>query len=345
MVVLTIFAMWCIINNERQVAGFVRNDIIEFGGVYMELRKIFYGSASTDGESTIHACIWEPAKGVEIKGIIQIVHGASEHILRYSEFAEAMVAAGFVVCGNDHLGHGKSANGRFGYIGTEGHKVLAKDVHKLTTLVKKDFDAPIILMGVGVGSLIARYISAVWNLEYAGAIFTGTSGGGAGLNALHRILYKAKYGSDKKGADKEAAWINKRVMNKFNKGFKHSDHGPSWLTRDVYQVAAYEADPLCGFPLTYGAWMDMLKLNRLVNSRTWSMRIAESKPIFIFSGLNDPMGDFGKGIIRVYGDLINAGCEDVNITLYQDARHEMLFELNRQDVYNDIVKWANKVVE
>lgn len=309
----------------------------------MELRKIFYGSA--DGESTIHACIWVPNEGVAIKGIIQLVHGASEHVLRYGEFAETMCAAGFVVCGNDHLGHGKSANGQFGFIGkADGHKLLAKDVFKLTTLVKKDFDAPVILMGVGIGSLIARYISAVWNMEYDGAIFSGTSGGGAGLNALHRILYKAKYGASKKSAGKEALWISRRILDKFNKGFKHSDHGPSWLTRDVYQVAAFEADPLCGFPLTYGAWMDLLKLNRLVNSRTWAMRISTEKPIYIFSGLNDPMGDFGKGVIKVYGDLLNAGCEDVHITLYQDARHEMLFELNRKDVYNDIIKWASKVI-
>jgi alpha-beta hydrolase superfamily lysophospholipase len=133
------------------------------------------------------------------------------------------------------------------------------------------------------------------------------------------------------------------VQGRFNRGFRHSDHGPSWLTRDVYQVSAFEADPLCGFPLTYGAWLDLLKLNRIVNSKTWPMRITPTMPIFLFSGLNDPMGGFGRGVIKVYGDLLNAGCENVDITLYQDARHEMLFELNRQEVYADFLKWANVI--
>ena len=306
----------------------------------METKKIFYGSA--DGVSSIHACIWAPLEGVAAKGIIQIVHGMAEHILRYREFAEFMVARGFVVCGNDHLGHGKSANGNFGYAGTEGHRLMAKDVHKLSTIVKKEFDAPVILVGLGIGSLIARYVCAVWNLSYAGAVFSGTSAEGAGLNFLHRLLAK-KWRSSKGGA-KEAPWINKQINARYNRGFRHSDHGPSWLTRDVEQVSAFEADPLCGFPLTYGACMDMLKLNRIVNSRTWPMRIPSYMPIFIFSGLNDPMGNFGKGVLKVYGDLINAGCERVHITLYEDARHELLFELNRQEVFEDLAKWAEEVL-
>ncbi|MCL2235403.1 MAG: alpha/beta hydrolase [Defluviitaleaceae bacterium] len=307
----------------------------------MDLQKIFYGSA--DGASNIHACIWKPSEDVQVKGVIQIVHGMSEHILRYGEFAKAMTEAGFIVCGNDHLGHGKSANGNFGYIGVGGHRLLAKDVYKLTNIVKKEFELPVVLIGLGIGSLIARYVSAVWNMEYAGAIFSGTSGGGSGLNFLHRVLSKMKYGSTKKGVAKEASWINKQIHGKYNRGFRHSDHGPSWLSRDVYQVSAFEADPLCGFPLTYGACMDFLKLNRIVNSAGWPMRIEPQMPIFIFSGLNDPMGDFGKGVIKVYGDLINAGCENVHITLYQEARHEMLFELNRKEVFADVAKWASDV--
>ena len=306
----------------------------------MELRKIFYGSA--DGESTIHARIWVPADDAVKKGIVQIVHGMSEHILRYTEFAEFMAGRGYVVCGNDHLGHGKSANGSFGFIGANGHKSLAKDVHKLTSMVKQEFDLPVILLGLGTGSLIARYACAVWNTEYTGAAFSGTSCGSGGLNFLHRVIGRMNR-KDKPSMAKEAAWINKKAQARFNRGFKHSDHGPSWLTRDVYQVSAFEADPLCGFPLTYGAWVDLLKLNRIVNSKTWPMRVTPDMPIFLFSGLADPMGGYGRGIIKVYGDLMNAGCENVAITLYQDARHELLFELNRLEVFEDFAKWADAI--
>ena len=307
----------------------------------MELRKIFYGSSNQT--STIHARIWVPQADLPKKGIVQLVHGMSEHILRYNEFAEYLAGLGYVVCGNDHLGHGKSANGSFGYIGSNGHKSLAKDVHKLTSMVKQEFDLPVILVGFGSGSLIARYVCAVWNMEYAAASFSGTSCGSGGLNFLHRVIGGINK-KNKPSMAKEAVWINKKVQSRFNRGFKHSDHGPSWLTRDVYQVSAFESDPLCGFPLTYGVWMDLLKLNRIVNSKTWPMRITQNMPMLLFSGLNDPMGGYGRGVIKVYGDLLSAGCEKVDITLYQDARHEMIFELNRKEVFADFVKWADLAI-
>jgi len=302
----------------------------------METRKIFFGSS--DGQSTIHARIWTPSRA-QAKGIVQIVHGASEHILRYHEFAEFMTTQGFVVCGNDHLGHGKSANGNFGFIGADGHKLLARDVHKLTSMVSTEFGLPVVLLGAGAGSLVARYVCAVWNIEYAGAAFLGTSCGSGGLNFLHRLIHKfGRY----EGAymAKEAPWINEKLQSRFNRTFRHSDHGPSWLTRDVYQVSNFEADPLCGFGLTYGAWMTLLKLNRIVNSHEWAYRITHNMPIYLLSGLSDPMGGFGRGVIKVYGDLLNAGCSNVEITLYQDARHELLFELNREEVFVDIAGWA-----
>jgi alpha-beta hydrolase superfamily lysophospholipase len=304
-------------------------------------QKIFYESA--DGVGTIHARIWQPAEGVTKKGIIQIVHGMSEHILRYREFAEFMTARGFVVCGNDHLGHGKSANGNFGHFGENGHKLLAKDVHKLTALVKQEFDAPVILLGIGAGSLIARYINAIWNMEFHGAAYSGTSAGGGGLHFLHKVLGGMRSSSSMQA--KEAARVDKLVQKRFNRSFRNSEHGPSWLSRDADQIAAYNADPLCGFALTYGAWLDLLKLSRIVNSKTWPMRIEPTMPIFLFSGLNDPMGGQGRGVIKVYGDLLNAGHENVDITLYQDARHEMLFELNRQEVYGDFAHWAEVILE
>ena len=307
----------------------------------METSKIFYGSA--DGESSVHACVWKPVGDAEVKGIIQIVHNTSEHILRYVDFARVMVSQGYIVCGNDHLGHGGSAGGRFGHIEHGGHKALAKDVHKLTTLMKREFDMPVVLLGVGTGSLIARYVCAVWDMDYVAAAFSGTSGGSKGLSFLHRLFSNRKY-MKKKQSNKEATWIGNQLEMRLGKNFKHSDHGPSWRTRDVYQVAAFENDPLCGFAMTHSGYINILRLNSLVNSKSWLMRMSLGKPIFLFSGLNDPVGDFGKGVVKVYGDLMDAGYEKVQITLYQNARHEMLFELNRQEVYQDIIKWVDGIL-
>ena len=303
------------------------------------MREISYTSAN--GESAIYAYIWEPAEGTEMRGILQLVHGFSEHALRYQDFAEFMTQHGYIVCAQDHLGHGRTAAGKFGYIGKSGHKLLAKDTYKLTSLMKKEHDLPVTIMGLGAGSLVARYVCSLWSIEYQGAIFSGTAGGGPFVNMLYR-LFSAQRVTQQRG-EKEALRVNEWMHNRYSKHFRKSEEGDSWLTRDAAQLAAYEADKLCGFPLTHGACIDLLKLARITNSRGWPARMPKNLPIYLFSGLEDPMGDFGRGIIGVYSELLRAGCIDIEIRLYEDARHEMLFELNKQEVYEDIVKWLEDV--
>lgn len=294
---------------------------------------------SSDAKSTIYAYIWRPEAEMEIRGVLQLVHGFAEHALRYSDFAKFMTRQGYVVCAHDQLGHGRTAGGRFGYIGKNGHKLLAKDTYKLTMLLKKEFglSVPIILLGFGAGSLVARYVCSLWGMEYGGAVFSGTSCGGASVNFLYRMFSASKLKPST--GEKEAAWVNRRLHSRNGKAFRNSEQGTSWLTRDATQAAAFEADPLCGFPLTYGASLDLLKLVRITNSRGWPVRMPKNLPIYLFSGLDDPMGNFGDGVIKVYSELASAGCKDIEIRLYEDARHDMLFEINKDEVYEDIKNW------
>jgi alpha-beta hydrolase superfamily lysophospholipase len=294
---------------------------------------------SSNGESTVYAYIWRPdlTDGTKMRGVLQLVHGFGEHALRYGDFAEYMTQQGYVVCAHDQLGHGRTASGHFGYIGKNGHKLLAKDTYKFTMLIKKEFDMPVTLMGFGAGSLVARYVCSLWGMEYGGAVFSGTSCGGAGINFLYRMFSASKL--KPATGEKEALWVSKRLHSRNSRAFRNSEHSTSWLTRDGAQAATFNADPLCGFALTYGACLDLLKLVRITNSRGWPMRMPKNLPIYLFSGLDDPIGDFGRGVIKVYSDLVSAGCKDIEIRLYEDARHDMLFELNKYEVYEDIVKW------
>ncbi|MCL2573991.1 MAG: alpha/beta hydrolase [Defluviitaleaceae bacterium] len=296
---------------------------------------------SADGISTIYAYIWHPADGTEIRGILQLIHGFAEHALCYKDFAEHMAQKGYIVCAHDQLGHGRTASSnagsKLGYIGKSGHKLLAKDTYRLTMLIQKKHDSPITLLGFGIGSLVARYVSSLWGMEYNGAVFCGTSCGGADIRLLYRMFSTSKL---KRGTGrKEALWVDKRLHKSNNKAFRNSEHGTSWLTRDSVSLANYENDPLCGFPLTYGACLDLLKLTRITNSRGCADRTPKNLPIFILSGLEDPMGDFGDGVIKVYNELVGTGCGDVEIKLYENARHDIMFEINRQEVYDDILEW------
>jgi len=303
------------------------------------MKEISY--TSSDGENTIFAYIWAPPQGVAPVGVVQLVHGFSEHAQRYSDFAGFMASRGFVVCGHDQIGHGKSAAGKLGHVAKGGHKFLAKDVYKLTTLVKKEFGLPVVLMGMGAGSLVARFAASLWSIEYAGAIFSGTMDGGIAVNMLNRLFAGPKL---KNVSEKEAAFVNKAVASRWGKHFRKHEDGESWLTRDAAQAAAFEADPLCGQPLTYGACQNLVKLVRITNSNKWRDRMPKNLPIYLFSGLEDPVGSFGRGVIQVYAGLVNAGCANVEIRLYEDARHEMLFELNRAEVYEDVAKWVEEAL-
>ena len=296
---------------------------------------------SADGTSPLYAYIWTPPDDVAPVGILQIVHGFSEHLRRYSDFAGFMAARGFVVCGHDQLGHGKSAAENLGHVGKKGHKLLAKDVYKLTTIIKKEYDLPLTLIGIGGGSLVARYAVSLWGIEYDGAVFSGTMDGGLVINTLHRLFFATKTGDV---GQKQAAWVNKIIARHFGRPFRKHPDGESWLSRDAAQVAAFEADTLCGPVLTYGSCQNLLKLARITNSHKWHDRMPKNLPIYLFSGLEDPVGGFGRGVINVYAGLVNAGCANVEIRLYEDARHEMLFELNRTEVYEDVIKWINEAV-
>ena len=119
-------------------------------------REFSFKSANKKGN--IQAYIWEPAQGVEKKAIVQICHGASEHALRYADFAQFLANNGYVVVSMDYLGHGKSGNGHFGFIASEGgHKILAKDTFYLSEFAKNEYLLPLVIFGFGMGSLIARY--------------------------------------------------------------------------------------------------------------------------------------------------------------------------------------------
>ena len=305
----------------------------------MVFREISYLSANEENE--IAAYIWSPEDGVPVIGVVQIVHGMAEHALRYAPFAQFLVSKGFVVCANDHAGHGKSANGIYGYFGERsGHKTLAKDVYRLFCITKKQNPkAPYILFGHDMGSLVARYVCSLWGLEFDGVILSGTG----------RMLDSSPSGfvgmlGGLRGSQCEAKMFERFMQHRLNRPFRGEDSRRAWLTRDKAALAAIEADPLIGIPFTYAGIRDILKLREIVSGGHWVARMPKNLPIFLLSGLDDPVGEFGRSVLKVYERLVDADCLNVEIKLYEDARHDLLFELNKAEVYGDIWQWMQETV-
>lgn len=298
---------------------------------------------SADGKSNVFARIWQDGE-VRPEFVLQICHGMCEYIDRYEEFAEFICAHGGIVCGNDHLGHGntKQANesGCYGYFSDKnGEKLVVEDVHSLTKQIKEQYPGlPIVLLGHSMGSMVARSYMTKYGDETKCAVFMGTSGSN-NLTGLIRFL--ANVGMFFGRAKKPAKLLSHLAFSKYNDRYEDVRTKNDWITRDRERVDRYNADPQCTFLFTDRAAYDFANLVDEVSGMQWAQRMPKEKTYLLISGDMDPVGNYGEGVKEVYGWMRQAGLE-TELKLYDGARHELLNEVNRQEVARDILNWIGK---
>jgi alpha-beta hydrolase superfamily lysophospholipase len=280
----------------------------------------------------------------EPKAIIQIVHGMMEHAGRYAAFADYLLDNGHTIYASDHPGHGKTARtaDELGYLnGKKGWLQVIDDIHALAKIIKNDYPSvPVILFGHSMGSMLARHYSFSYPDEIQGLILSGTNYSskalslfGSGLAGLTRNIY---------GNHHRSKVINYLTYKQFNRYFKPHETEFDWLSRDKEAVRKYIEDNLCGYPSTSALYSGMFYgMRQIVNSRNVD-RITKDLPILIISGDHDPVGNFTKGVIKVRDLFEKAGLQNITLKLYENGRHEMLNEINKEDVYRDIHEWIEK---
>lgn len=281
---------------------------------------------------------------VQPKGIVQISHGMQEYVERYDDIAFYLAEHGYLVCGNDHLGHGSTAKeGDLGFMGEkDGYNNVVKDLHQMTKLIKEKYpDLPLYLWGHSMGSFFCRYYAKLYGEELAGLIIEGTGGpnplGGIGLG-LTKLLIKLK------GAKKPSPFIENLAFGSYTKRIPDAKTGKEWVTRDPELFQKYIEDRQCAYSFTLAGYKDLMSVLNVVNAGDWAPAIRKDLPIYIFSGAEDPVGDYGKGVMAVYDMLVNAGVKDVEVKLYEDARHEVHNELIevRDEMYANLLNWIEK---
>lgn len=296
----------------------------------MGMEEFFYPSA--DGDHRVHATVWLPQG--EVKGVVQLVHGICEYIQRYAPFAAFLNANGYAVCGNDHLGHGKSVKdpSEYGFFTDWG--VLVKDVHTLRTTMGERFPgAPYFLLGHSMGSFVARTYLIDYPGTLTGCILSGTGQESGATVAAGRALTRL---GDPRKVNK---LFYKLSIGAYNNAFKPTRTSADWICRDEGVVDAYLADPLCSFQTTAGMNHAMMKGLRYVGSMKNLRRMDKTTPIYFFAGDRDPVGAMGKGVKKVAGWFREVGCQDVTVKLYPGGRHEMLNETNKDEVFGDTLGW------
>lgn len=298
---------------------------------------------SADGRNTAQAYVWEPAGGAP-RGVIQLSHGMQEYVRRYEAVADYFTAAGYVFGGNDHLGHGNTAKNadELGFTAKRGGaELLVEDLHAMTQKLKERYPGlPVILYGHSMGSFAARLYLTKYGTEIDGALISGTSGPGqpTGLALTLAHLSAALHGDHHR-----SKLLTGLAFGSYNKHFKEEHDPLSWLTRDKEVRAHYADDPLCSFLFTTGGYDTLFNLLSAVSRKDWAEKVPRSLPILLLSGDEDPVGQYGKGVKKVYDRLVESGHDRVTLKLYAGGRHEMHNEINRQEVLADILDFFNTV--
>ncbi|WP_207643664.1 alpha/beta hydrolase [Desnuesiella massiliensis] len=297
-----------------------------------------------DGQE-LHIYKWEPEDAIEIKGIIQLVHGSCEHSARYADFANFITEKGYVVYSNDHRGHGLSANSSedFGFFGeNNGWQAMVEDLNELTKLIRKDYaEEKITLLGHSMGSFLARHYAIEYGSSINGLIATGTAHNPRMLLQLGKSLAEREIKN--RGPKHRSNFLNKLSYESFNNKFRPIRTKQDWLTRDEKIVDKFIEDEFCGFVFTTSGFRDMFNGLLYITDIRNIVKTPKNLPILLLSGKDDPVGANGRMVNKAFNHYKRAGVENVNMKLYDGMRHEILNELGKEEVYNDILNWIEGI--
>lgn len=280
----------------------------------------------------LNCYLFEPSG--KAKAVVQIIHGMQEHGGRYKDFAQFLCDNGYVVLASDLRGHGHSLvyEGKQGYAEKDIFNEIIEDQKIICNYLKDKYNLPIYVFGHSFGSFITQRFMQVC-LVPEKFVVCGTSNGGKFLYKMAKALSGILVFFGQK--DKQATSLERMSFKSYAKRFENGN----WLTRDEEIFKKYQADEFCGvpFPVSFyrSLFTNLVKLNKEID------RIPADKKIFLIAGDKDPVGADGKDVSSLYKLYIKKG-KNAKIKLYSGARHELVNEINRKEVYDDVLNFYNE---
>lgn len=282
----------------------------------------------------------------KIKGIVQILHGMVEYIDRYDDFARYLCNLGFAVAGDDHRGHGFTAGEEnLGKV-PDGHTYFdtVDDAIILTDYLQSKYpDVPTIVFGHSYGSFLAQGYIQQNSDKINGCVLCGSARMDNSDVKMGRKVANMQF--KLYGKDKPANLIRKLSFGGYDKPFKHEKRKNAWLNRDVDACEKYNNDKFCNYTMSIGFYKYFFDGLIKIYEQERLDKINKDLPLFIISGDKDPVGNMGKLVRELYDLYVDNGIKNVKIKLYNNARHEILNELNKAEVYQDVSDWIKEVIK
>jgi len=284
---------------------------------------------------------WLPDNGIPAKAVVEIVHGMCEHAARYARFAEALTREGYLVYAQDLRAHGKTAGSieSLGYAGRDGFNQMVVDIKQLNDILKKENPGlPVFLFGHSFGSFLSQAYIAQYGNTLKGAVLSGTAGKQSLLNLgiiialMQMFIFGPKF---------KSKLLHTMTFGDYNKPFKPNRTLSDWLSRDKAEVDKYVNDPYCGTISSVGLFYDLFHGLKYIHKEETMKNIPKNLPVYIFGGDHDPVGKNGVSLLQLVEIYKRLGIKDLTYKLYKDGRHEMLNEINRDEVMRDVINWLN----
>ena len=294
-----------------------------------------------DQDFKVFLRIWDEVQNP--KAVVQIFHGMAEHSERYDDFARYLNSKGFIVYADDHRGHGYSVKEGSvqGYIGEDGFNSIVEDEKSISDLIRKNHkDLPLYVFAHSFGSFIGQEYITRYSNEIDGIILSGSckqDGLDLKMGKVLASIQKSLFNETEK-----AKLIDKLSFGAYNSKVKNRKTNCDWLSRDEKEVKKYLDDEMCGFisPINFYNHMftglsELYKVEKL-------KKINKNLSIIVLSGDEDPVGKYGKGVMRLYEQYVDLGIKNSSVKLYEGGRHELLNETNKHEVYDFVYNWLEE---
>ena len=293
-------------------------------------------TVGTPNRPDARVSVWKPDGAP--RAIIQIFHGMAEHIERYDRTACDLARKGYLVAGHNHMGHGpETPEGKLGYFYAEdGWRKIVEDGHAVSEALKERWPGiPLILLGHSMGSFLARQFLCLRGASLTAAVISGTAFHPAPETRLG--MFFAESLARRNGWFYRSPFLNHMSVGTLNKQFEPARTKVDWLTRDESIVDAYVADRRTQFVFTCNAFYALFQALRYLTSKSNLEHMPKNLPVLFIAGGKDPVGNNGDGPRKVAAQFKSLGLQDTQIRIYEEDRHEVLNELDKETVYADVL--------